>query len=388
MVDFGYEKDEVVTKRARTEKEKARVDVVTPDWITGRNPHSIIDQIFWEQPIVRPTRGCVWSSHIGNPGSGEAQAALGGGAQTESAMVDPGGEREVLTPELIVKSTEEEQGEGPNGEEISVNNNILAESGVQTPEFIANPPSDETDIIMVSKLQTALSRGMKSPLADLLTETSWIAVLESQFLELYLHDLTRFLNKEFTGKHKIFPPLSHVFNAFNSCPFGDVKVVILGQDPYHDDGQAMGLSFSVPQGFKLPSSLLNIFKELETDLGVPRSTCGDLTPWAQQGVLLLNAVLTVRAHQANSHEGKGWERFTDFVIKTVSEKCENVVFMLWGKFAEKKAARVDSKRHLVLRSAHPSGLSASRGFFGCKHFSQANAYLKAKGREEVNWSLL
>jgi uracil-DNA glycosylase len=243
------------------------------------------------------------------------------------------------------------------------------------------PPMPEID------LSVALTRGMKSPLFCLLQERSWCEILESQFSEMYFHDTTRFLHKELSSKNSIFPPLPLIFNSLNSCPFGNIKVVILGQDPYHDDGQAMGLSFSVPQGFKLPSSLLNIYKELEADLGIPRSTCGDLSPWAKQGVCLLNAVLTVRAHQANSHEGKGWERFTDFVIKQISEKSKNVVFMLWGKFAEKKASRVDGRKHLVLKSAHPSGLSASRGFFGCKHFSKANDYLKANGRGEIDWRL-
>jgi uracil-DNA glycosylase len=172
------------------------------------------------------------------------------------------------------------------------------------------------------------------------------------------------------------------------CPFEQVKVVILGQDPYHDDDQAMGLSFSVPEGFKLPSSLLNIFKELETDIGLERGKNGDLTPWAKQGVLLLNAVLSVRAHQANSHQGKGWERFTDFIVRRISEKLENVVFLLWGKFAEKKASRVDTRKHLVLKAAHPSGLSASRGFFGCKHFSKTNEYLEQHGKSPVDWALI
>ena len=260
------------------------------------------------------------------------------------------------------------------------------EEETQTPavieELAVEVPYDGLD------LSITLTRGMTSPLFELITEPSWADVLRPQFSEMYFHDITRFLHKERNGKHKVFPPLPSVFSALNACPFGDVKVVILGQDPYHDDGQAMGLSFSVPQGFKLPSSLLNIFKELEADLGIPRSTCGDLTPWAKQGVLLLNACLTVRAHQANSHEGKGWERFTDFVIKQISERNKNVVFMLWGKFAEKKAARVDGKKHLVLKSPHPSGLSASRGFFGCKHFSKANNYLRENGRGEIAWSLL
>ena len=238
-------------------------------------------------------------------------------------------------------------------------------------------------------LSISLTRGMVSPLFKLLKSPSWASVLESQFSEMYFHDITRFLNKEVNGggSQKIFPPLPLVFSALNACEFDQIKVVILGQDPYHDDGQAMGLSFSVPSGFKLPSSLLNIYKELETDLDIPRSNCGDLTTWSKQGVLLLNAVLTVRAHQANSHEGKGWERFTDYIIRQISDKLDNVVFMLWGKFAEKKAAKVNCKKHLILKSAHPSGLSASRGFFGCKHFSKANEYLKENGKPAIDWSV-
>lgn len=233
---------------------------------------------------------------------------------------------------------------------------------------------------------TNLSRGVVSPLFIFLKEPSWAQELESQFAEMYFHDLTRFLSKE---TRPIFPSLDCVFNALNACPFHEVKVVILGQDPYHDEGQAMGLSFSVPSGFKLPSSLQNIFKELENDLGIPRSKNGDLSSWAKQGVLLLNAVLTVRAHEANSHQGKGWERFTDYIVRTISEKLDKVVFLLWGKFAEKKALRVDKQKHLVLTAAHPSGLSANRGgFFGENHFSKANKFLKQNGKKEIDFSPL
>jgi uracil-DNA glycosylase len=241
--------------------------------------------------------------------------------------------------------------------------------------------SEEADC---PSIDIPLSRGMESPLFSYLTHPSWREILQPQFSEMYFHDLTRFLAKELkTGK--VFPSLENIFASLNACSFADVKIVILGQDPYHDEDQAMGLSFSIPEGMKLPSSLLNIYKELESDLGIPRSKNGDLSKWSKQGVLLLNAVLSVRAHKANSHEGKGWERFTDHIIKQVSEKSDNVVFMLWGKFAEKKAGRVDGRKHLVLKSPHPSGLSASRGFFGSKHFSKANEYLKTKGRTEIDW---
>lgn len=256
-------------------------------------------------------------------------------------------------------------------------------SGESSTVPAGSAPSDSSVVALDVR---TLSRGMESPLVALIRETSWLDVVQPQFSEMYMHDLTRFLAKELKAA-KIFPALPNLFASLNGCCFSDVKVVIIGQDPYHDDGQAMGLSFSVPKGFKLPSSLLNIYKEIESDLGITRSKNGDLTSWSKQGVLLLNAVLTVRAHQANSHEGRGWERFTDFVIKQISEKSEKVVFMLWGKFAEKKAARVDTKKHLVLRAPHPSGLSASRGFFGCKHFSKANEYLDTHGRGGINWEI-
>ena len=268
---------------------------------------------------------------------------------------------------------------------------VEAEAGVEADvavrpvcELPVEPREKKQRVDVIIDLSTPLTRGMTSPLSQLLECPTWSTLLAPQFSEMYLHDLTRFLGKE---KNPFFPPLGQIFRSLNSCPFDAVKVVILGQDPYHDDGQAMGLSFSVPEGFRLPSSLLNMFKEIESDLDVPRSTCGDLSSWARQGVLLLNAVLTVRAHQANSHADKGWERFTDAVIRQVSEGRENVVFLLWGKFAEKKAARVDSKKHLVLKAPHPSGLSASRGFFGCKHFSKANEYLLANGKQAIDWSV-
>ena len=234
-------------------------------------------------------------------------------------------------------------------------------------------------------LSIKLNRGDPSPLFSLIVEQSWAELLKKEFQEMYLHDLTRFLNSEIS-KYQVFPELSNVFRALNSCQLKDVKVVILGQDPYHDDNQAMGLSFSVPSSEKIPGSLLNMFKEIESDLGLPRSRNGDLSHWASQGVLLLNACLTVRAHTANSHSDKGWERFTDAVIRLINEKCDNVVFMLWGKFADKKGARVDSRKHRILKAAHPSGLSASRGFFACKHFSKANEYLIANGKEPIDWS--
>jgi len=234
--------------------------------------------------------------------------------------------------------------------------------------------ADDTQPAPSIDLSVKLSRGDQSPLFQLLTSPEWREALAPQFSEKYFHDLSRFLHSQIT-QHKVFPEISNVFRALNLCPISKTKIIILGQDPYHDDNQAMGLSFSVPSGQKIPSSLLNIFKELESDLGIPRSKSGDLTPWASRGVLMLNACLTVRAHCANSHADRGWEKFTDAVIKILSARAEKCVFLLWGKFAEKKGARVDDRRHLVLRAPHPSGLSASRGFFGCKHFSQASEFL-------------
>lgn len=233
-------------------------------------------------------------------------------------------------------------------------------------------------------LSLPLTRGMTSPLFEFLECESWKSILKDQFSEMYFHDLTKFLSKQ----SNVFPAMHQIFNALNLCPFGSIKVVILGQDPYHDEGQAMGLSFSIPADrTKLPSSLLNIFKEVESDVGIVRAgKNGDLTRWAKNGVLLLNSVLTVKPHTPNSHAGKGWERFTDYIVKQINSRLTNVVFLLWGKFAEKKAARVDKSKHCVLKAPHPSGLSASRGFWGCRHFSKANAFLLENGIEPVDWN--
>ena len=191
--------------------------------------------------------------------------------------------------------------------------------------------------------------------------------------------------KEEYSKHTIYPPGKFIFHAFNTCPFDKVKVVIIGQDPYHEPGQYYGLCFSVLDGVPFPPSLLNIFKEIENDLGKPMSKSGRLERWADQGVLLINAILTVRAHQAGSHRGKEWEEFTDAVIKILNDEKENIVFMLWGSYAQRKGAFIDRNRHCVLTAAHPSPLSADRGFFGCKHFSKANQYFKSKGISEIEW---
>lgn len=218
-------------------------------------------------------------------------------------------------------------------------------------------------------------------------DESWKAVLGAEFSKPYMQTLKAFLSAEkAAGKH-IFPAGSEYFRALDLTPIDKVRVVILGQDPYHGAGQAHGLCFSVRPGVRVPPSLVNIYKELKSDLGVEPPGHGFLEHWAKQGVLLLNSVLTVEEARAASHQGQGWETFTDQVIRAVNEECEHVVFMLWGSYAQKKAAFVDRSRHLVLKAPHPSPLSAHNGFFGSRHFSQANAYLEAKGYRPIDWQL-
>jgi len=219
---------------------------------------------------------------------------------------------------------------------------------------------------------------------DVKIEQSWKTELQSEFDKDYFAGLTDFVRNEYKTR-LTFPPASLIFNAFDQCPFDQVKVVIIGQDPYHGDGQAQGLCFSVNDGVAFPPSLLNIFKEIERDLGKSTPTSGNLTRWAQQGVLLLNATLTVQAHMAGSHQGKGWETFTDAVIHKLATEKEHFVFILWGSYAQKKGAFIDSQKHLTLKSVHPSPLSAYRGFIGNNHFSLANQYLKKNGIPEINW---
>lgn len=216
---------------------------------------------------------------------------------------------------------------------------------------------------------------------------SWQPWLNAEFDAPYMQQLKLFLQQEKAAKKTIYPHSSHWFHALEATPLDQVKVVIIGQDPYHQPDQAHGLCFSVRPGIKTPPSLVNIYKELQSDLGVAPVNHGYLESWARQGVLLLNAVLTVENSKAASHQGRGWEQFTDRVIATVNEQCEHVVFLLWGSYAQKKGAMIDPQRHRVLTSAHPSPLAAYRGFFGCKHFSQANEYLAAHGRRPVDWQL-
>lgn len=220
---------------------------------------------------------------------------------------------------------------------------------------------------------------------DVKIEQSWKDVLNDEFEKDYFIKLTEFVRGEYLSGKTIYPEPKNIFNAFNLCPLSNVKVVIIGQDPYHEPGQAHGLCFSVEKGVDLPPSLINIYKEIEADLGHKSITNGDLSSWARQGVLLLNSTLTVQAHIAASHSGKGWERFTDSVIRAVNENRKNVVYLLWGSFAQKKAEFVDNQNNLILKSAHPSPLSAYRGFFGNHHFSKANEYLIQNGKTPIDW---
>ncbi|MBP1630061.1 MAG: uracil-DNA glycosylase [Bacteroidetes bacterium] len=215
-------------------------------------------------------------------------------------------------------------------------------------------------------------------------EPQWKEVLREEFEKDYFISLATFIKNEYNTQ-VVYPKPSKIFNAFNACPFSKVKVVILGQDPYHEPNQAHGLCFSVLDPTPPPPSLVNIYKEIKLDLGVEAPKSGDLTRWAEQGVLLLNSTLTVQAHKAGSHQNKGWEVFTDAVIHLLAENSENLVFLLWGSYAQKKGGFIDSTKHLVLKSVHPSPLSAHRGFFGNHHFSKANEYLVSKGKSPISW---
>jgi uracil-DNA glycosylase len=219
---------------------------------------------------------------------------------------------------------------------------------------------------------------------DVRLEASWKEKLKEEFDKPYFKELSGFVRGEYASG-AVYPPPKCIFNALDAVPFDAVRVVILGQDPYHGPGQAHGLCFSVPDGVPKPPSLQNIFKEIHQDLGLPVPPSGNLEHWAKQGVLLLNATLTVRAGQAGSHQGKGWEEFTDAVVKSLNEGREGLVFLLWGSYAQKKGAHIDREKHLVLTAPHPSPLSAHNGFFGCRHFSKTNAYLVSKGRPPIAW---
>ncbi len=222
---------------------------------------------------------------------------------------------------------------------------------------------------------------------DVNIEVSWKKVLHAEFSKSYFENIVAFLKTEKAQGKIIYPPGSLIFNAFDKTPFDKLKIVLLGQDPYHGQGQAMGLSFSVPKGVRPPPSLINIFKELHDDVGVPISSSGDLTSWAEQGVLLLNAALTVRAGEPNSHSKIGWHQFTDAVIKKISDEKKGIIFLLWGAFAHQKQELIDQNKHHVLKAAHPSPYSADKGFFGCRHFSKANEFLVQQKQEPINWRI-
>lgn len=219
---------------------------------------------------------------------------------------------------------------------------------------------------------------------DVRIAEDWKEILFEEFSKSYFEELVSFVKQEYASG-EIFPAGRNIFRAFDKCPFDKLKVVIIGQDPYHGEGQANGLCFSVNEGTPFPPSLKNIFKEVSDDIGTPIPTSGELDRWAEQGVLLLNSVLTVRAHNAASHAGRGWERFTDAVVKAIAERKQGVVYMLWGSYAQRKGSIADSRQNLILHAVHPSPLSAYRGFFGCKHFSQANRYLVSIGKEPIVW---
>lgn len=219
---------------------------------------------------------------------------------------------------------------------------------------------------------------------DVKIAQDWKELLQEEFDKPYFKELTDFVREEYTSR-LIFPRAKNIFRAFDKCPFDNLKVVIIGQDPYHGEGQANGLCFSVSEGVAFPPSLQNIFKEVQRDVNSPIPTSGELERWAEQGVLLLNAVLTVRAHEAASHAGRGWERFTDAVVKAIANRKDGIVYMLWGSYAQKKGAIADPTKNCILKAVHPSPLSAYRGFIGCSHFSQANSYLKSIGKEPIIW---
>ncbi|MBE6214243.1 MAG: uracil-DNA glycosylase [Rikenellaceae bacterium] len=219
---------------------------------------------------------------------------------------------------------------------------------------------------------------------DVKIAADWKHLLQEEFDKPYFEELTRFVREEY-ATNTIYPAGKNIFRAFDKCPVDKLKVVIIGQDPYHGPGQANGLCFSVNDGVPFPPSLQNIFKEISSDIGTPAPQSGNLDRWAEQGVLLLNAVLTVKAHQAASHAGKGWEQFTDAVVRIINERKEGLVYMLWGSYAQRKGQMANPARNLILKSVHPSPLSVYRGFFGCKHFSQANEYLVSRGQEPIIW---
>ncbi|CAN6481730.1 unnamed protein product [Victoria cruziana] len=340
--------------------------------------------------------------HDGDPSSVEASVHAG-------SFVSGGGDGDCLSlVECAASVSENQKGSFPlDGTTIEnrssdsfVDKDGVCGSGENASVQISNDQKKRIDInrsfarakrnlrICMERVSKARAEGLGSfKLEELLVEDTWLEALPGEFQKPYMKNLCRFVECELGGKLAIYPPPFLIFNALNSTTFDRVKVVIIGQDPYHGPGQAMGLSFSVPEGVKLPSSLLNIFKELQADVGCSIPSHGNLERWAIQGVLLLNAVLTVRQHQANSHAKRGWEVFTDAVIQTISRKKRGVVFLLWGNSAQEKSRLIDVSKHDILKAAHPSGLSAHRGFFGCRHFSRTNQILEAAGLLPIDWQL-
>ncbi|GMH39970.1 hypothetical protein BSKO_07874 [Bryopsis sp. KO-2023] len=277
-----------------------------------------------------------------------------------------------------------EQGEAPSGgkEGTSADGEGNESTDAQQGLILANRNS----ALARQAVTRAKEKGGHPKLNSLLVEKSWGEKLEAEFSKPYMATLESFVEKEWS-EGAVFPAPFDIFRALNSVPFERVRVVIIGQDPYHNTNQAMGLSFSVPKSEKVPSSLQNVYKEIMSDIGGTKPTHGDLTKWSLQGVLLLNAVLTVKAHKANSHAKKGWENFTEAAISQLNKNRSGLVFILWGKFAQTRGKNVDTSKHLVLKSVHPSGLSANKGFYGCKHFSKTNAYLEKKGLEPIDWQI-
>jgi len=247
--------------------------------------------------------------------------------------------------------------------------------------------AEEYKIKLCDALNLFVPHSGDNDMGTIQLQTSWLSRLQDQFDQQYMQTLREFLVTRKQHRAVIYPPGSQIFNALNSTPFEQVRVVILGQDPYHGPGQAHGLCFSVLPGVRIPPSLANIYREIQSDLGIALPTHGNLQSWAEQGVLLLNAVLTVEHGQAGSHQGKGWETFTDAVVQSLTDGRDGLVFMLWGSYAQKKGAAIDRRKHLVLKAPHPSPLSAHRGFLGCKHFSSANNYLLQHQQEPINWSV-
>ncbi|KAG0458973.1 hypothetical protein HPP92_022101 [Vanilla planifolia] len=296
----------------------------------------------------------------------------------------------ILLPKSRISThSDPSPGDGAMGEPIiKPSTTLTAEQRIRSELNRCLARSKRNARLCAERIEKSYAKGMQYvKLEELLVEETWLKALHGELQKNYAKNLCRFLESELRGTAPIYPPQHLIFNALNSTPFDRVKTVIIGQDPYHGPGQAMGLAFSVPEGIKPPTSLVNIFKELKADVGCSIPSHGNLERWAVQGVLLLNTVLTVRKHQANSHAKKGWEPFTDAVIQTISQTKAGVVFILWGNSAQEKSKLIDASKHHILKAAHPSGLSANKGFFGCRHFSKTNQLLEKRGVSPIDWQL-